>query len=687
MLNLSRRCFSRKPFGLAALLLAVSFSGFAQDAAEEPGLSGTIKEAVSRVKPALVRIHVVDTYYDDGRELKSESSGSGAIIREDGHIITNHHVAGHAKHLKCTFADKTEMEAELVGTDPMTDIAVIRLKGAGDRKFPVAPFGDSSLMRMGDHVLAMGSPLSLSQSVTLGIVSNSEVIMPAWMDGGLSQDGENVGALVRWIGHDADIFPGNSGGPLVNLQGEVIGINEIKMGLGGAIPGNLAREVAEALIATGSVARAWLGLELQPRLKSDTRETGALVATVVKDSPAEAAGFKPGDRLLSLAGTAVDVRFPEQLPDFNRLAAGLPVGSPVAAVVERGDAPVELTVTPVQREPYEPKQFEQTQWGLTVRDISFMKAREMKRKDSDGVLVTSVRPGGPSSEAKPPLEWEDVLLSVGGKPVKSVKDFMEATEALTKDQTAPVPVLAEFDRKTERLVTVVKVGVRELMDPGREAQKAWLPVETQVLTKDIAESLGVAGRKGFRVTFVYPEAAEILRPGDLIFSVDGQELTASNPEDSSELETLIRQYSIGGTAELGVHRDGGEVKVSAVLARSPKTAKEMKRYTNETFEFTVRDITLRDRTTERWADTQEGVLVEQVQPGGWAALGTLMPGDLIVEMNNAPSKDVAAAKEIMKGVEEQAQRSLVFKVVRGIRTLFLEMEPRWEKAPEKKAGE
>ena len=189
-------------------------------------------------------------------------------------IVTNHHVAGRTRAITCTLANREEMPAELVGTDPLSDIAVIQLKPATPRTFPVAAFGDVTKLNVGDRVLALGSPLALSQSVTMGIVSNTEMIMPGmfWPFNRMTLDGEDVGSIVRWIGHDAAIFGGNSGGPLVNLQGQIVGINEISLGLAGAIPADLAREVAEAIMREGRVKRGWIGLEIQPLLSSSTSE-------------------------------------------------------------------------------------------------------------------------------------------------------------------------------------------------------------------------------------------------------------------------------------------------------------------------------------------------------------------------------------------------------------------------------
>ncbi len=668
----------------AGLLLSLANAAWAEEAAPpNDTLRARIESSVGKVRPSLVRIHVVETYYDEGREMKFEASGSGAVITPEGHIITNHHVAGHAKQLKCVFADKSELEAELVGTDPLTDIAVIKLKAERGRTFPVVSFGDSSQVQVGEQVLAMGCPLALSQSVTLGVISNTEMTMPQWMQrgGGPEQDGEDVGSLVRWIGHDAEIFPGNSGGPLVNLQGEIIGINEIKLGLSGAIPGNMAKEVALQLISKGVVRRAWLGLEVQPRLKHSRGDSGVLVGGVLKGSPAEEAGVRSGDLLLKVAGTGVDVRFPEQLPDFNRLVSGLAIGRSVELVLTRDGSEKRLRATPREREPYQPKQFELKQWGLTVRDLSFMIAKEMKRKSTEGVLVTSVRPGGPAGEAKPGLQKDDVIVSVGGKPVRSVRDLRTLTADLTKEASEPVPSLTGFERKTEQFVTVVKVGTSDLKDPGLEVRKAWLPVETQVITRDIAEALGPADLKGFRITSVYEGSTAAkagLRPGDLILSVDGEKMTASAPEHNEELQALIRQYKVGNSVELGIRRGDKALNVPVELVIAPKITREMKKFRDDDFEFTVRDIAFFDKASEQWKEEQRGVLVDQVKPGGWAALGRLQPSDLIVEVDGKDIPDVEAMESAMTSLAKAQAKVVVFKILRGIHTLYIELEPKWE---------
>ena len=644
-----------------------------------------IQAVAEQVRPSLARIHVVSTAHSSGRELKFEGSGSGVIISEDGYLISNHHVAGHAIRMFCTLYDNQRYEAELVGTDPLSDVAVLRLLAPEGVTFQAATFGDSDDIQVGETVLAMGSPLALSQSVTKGIVSNTRMVMPGMFSpfARFELDGENVGSIVRWIGHDAAIFGGNSGGALVNLRGEVIGINEIKFGLGGAIPANLARQIAMQLIEQGRVARSWLGLEVQPLLMHGGDEEGILVAGALPGSPAEEAGFQSGDLLLSLDGMPFTVRHAEEMPLFNQFVADLSRGVEVTALVRRGEEEIDLSLLPVAWEEARPRTFEFREWGMTGRDISRAYALEKQLPDRDGVLVTSIRPGGPCGEAKPMIPVGAIITKVGETPVTGIDDFRAATEAIVAGEDRPVPTMVSFRSGRDELTTVVRIGIQPQEDPAREARRAHLAVSSQVITRELAPYFGDPAMTGVRVTRVHPNSnAEDagLEVGDLILAVDGEPVRAARPEDHEVFPTLIRQYRIGSEVELSVLRGDESLTLLAELVRAPPPARELRRYTDNRFDFSVRDLSETDRLSPDLETADTGVLVVSVQQGGWAALGKVSGGDLIQEVNGEPVRDVDQFESVMERLSREQPRAVVLRVQRGVRTFFLELEPDWEGA-------
>jgi serine protease Do len=661
--------------------IACSASVRAQDAARAPaaGQSAAIDSALARVAPSLVRIHVVSVDYQDGREVKRQASGSGTIITPEGHVITNHHVAGRTRTIICTLASREEVPAELVGTDPLSDIAVLKLKPRTPTVYPAAQFGDASSLRVGDRVLALGSPLALSQSVTMGIVSNTEMILPGlfWPFNRMTLDGEDVGSIVRWIGHDAPIFGGNSGGPLVNMQGEIVGINEISLGLAGAIPSDLAREVSSAIIRDGKVRRSWLGLEVQPLLKGSTQARGALVSGAIEGSPAAQAGFEAGDILLRLGARDVDVRFAEELPLFNQYVMRLARGKPVDAVVLRAGNRRTLTVVPVDRESVEAPIVELTALGVTASNLTSWSAKELRRAERTGVRLRGLRAGGAADEARPPMANDDVIVSVDGKPVKDVEGLTAIVNQLAQSEDSPVKVLIGFDRGVERLLTVVEIGRAGLQDPGLEARKAWVPITVQVLTRDLAEKLGLGERMGVRVTRVLDPSAG-LQVGDVITAIDGDEIQASQSSDTDVFAAMIRQYKVGSSVKLSVVRGRDPRDVTVRLGTSPRLAREMKKYEDPNFEFRVRDIAPGDRNETGLAEGQPGVLVEAVREGGWAALGHLADGDVVLAIDDAAAADVATVQAKMEAVAKAKPSSVVLKVKRGIRTFFVELETGWK---------
>jgi serine protease Do len=663
----------------AALAASLAFATPLPQAVVLPHTDPVLERAINRVYPALVQIHVLSAFSEAGRERKFQASGSGAIISPDGHVITNHHVVGKATSIRVILPTHEELEATLVGTDPLADIAVIKLdtskRPPGSAPLPVAQFGQSDALKVGDTVLAMGCPLALSQSVTRGIVANTEMRIPR----PLELDGENVGSVVKWIGHDAQIFPGNSGGPLVNLDGEIVGINELGMGLAGAIPADLARSVAEQLIAHGKVDRAWTGMAFQPLLKdSPPSLTGVLVSGVLPGSPAAAGGVRPGDRVLAVEDHPVTVRFDTQLPAFaNELFQRTP-GAPLRLRLARGSQELTVTLSLALRDEARAKEVEFKEWGMTVRRLTRVEAIELQRPDTRGVLVSTLRSGGPTDKAVPPLRRDDVITQVAGKPVDSPEVLVRVTAELLKGARTPVATVVGFERGAEKLLTLVDVGIRPTQEPPAEARRGWLPVATQVLSPKLATALGYKGRKGARVTEVYPDGDGAgLRVGDVITKVDDQLVEASEPQDADVFDALLRAYKPGTKAQFAVLRDGKSLSLTVTLQEGPRQENELRTYEDVVLEFRARDISYLDRVKRRWSKDEAGALVSQVDVGGWAAVAGLRSDDLIASVDGKPVRSVQELEALLRPVREKKPSHLTFFVKRGVGTLFLELQPTW----------
>jgi len=641
--------------------------------------------SLSEVYKAIVRIEVISEKGSGGRMMKSRSTGSGVIINKEGIVITNHHVAGKATRLTCRLYNGEEIMADLVGADAMTDLAVLKLR-LEERKnlaanLEVAKFGNSDEVKVGDICYAMGSPAGLSQSITRGIVSNLAMISP--FRGSFRLDGENVGELVRWLGHDAIIFPGNSGGPLVDIKGRIIGINEVGIGsLGGAIPSNLAKKIADELTEHGFITRSWTGLECQPVFEEQKK--GIIIAGIIKDSPGEKAGFLPGDRIVKYNGHRVDAQIPEDLPLFNQLSSSVKPGEKIKIDGFRNGIKQTWHLSAQHREAAFSKEEELNSWGITVRNFTLMSSLEARRENSDGVQVHSVGRGGPSFSAKPAMMPGDVITMVKGESIRNVKELLDLTRKITRGKNKPVSTLVKFERNLAQYLTVIKIGPEPDENQPLEAWKPWLGISTQVLTKELSHALGLpSSTRGIRVAQVFPDTPAQdggLQAGDLLFRVDGQIITASRPEDAEVFSNMIKQYKTDASISLSGLREGKPLDLNISLTKRPPPSNELPKLKDETFEFSLREISFADRVNARLSDNHAGIIVDNVEPAGWAALSGLRQGDFLLEIEKQPIKSIEEYKEMIEKQITAQKEKIIFFVRRGIHTMYLEVQPDWDKS-------
>jgi len=649
-----------------------------------------ISYARDRVFPSLVNIRVITVWYYEGKEQKGQAVGSGTIISPDGYVLTNFHVADNGKKFKCTLADKQEITADLVGEDPLTDLAVLKLNLSELKdpsgQLPSAKFGNSDELVLGDTVMAMGSPWALSRSVTLGIVSNTERVLAARDDDAgelrFDQD-QRTGLFNQWIQHDAAINPGNSGGPLVNLKGELVGVNTRGSFFGGdmgfAIPSNVAASVAAKLIESKEVPRSWLGLSLKPIKKSGMKE-GVLVNSVDEKGPADRAGLRAGDVILGINGEPVTVFFPEEVPPLEKKLADSPIGSMISIAYRRGDglAEASLTTTKLLKDRGDEAAFRA--WGFVGLEITERMARERKLESTKGVLIDSIRPGSPSEIAEPPLQSGDVLLALEREPVDHLAELVDRYERLMALADLPEYLIVEFDRSGKHHLTLLKPKPDADVDPPREVAKAWIGVSVQPVVSKLATRLGTPNETGFRITRVFPRtlAAECdLKVGDVISSLNGERLVPKGVQDAGLFHRKVRQLDAEAAAEVGFYRDGAERKVSVRLEPTRLTQEEAPRDRNRDFEIVVREVTFFDRDERRWDDSVKGVIVEKLERAGWADLGGVRVSDLVQQVDGTEISNLSDYKTAMKNITEKKRERVVFVVLRGVRTHFQYVEPDW----------
>ncbi|MGQ0809873.1 MAG: DegQ family serine endoprotease [Nitrospiraceae bacterium] len=387
----------------------------------------------------------------DPREHRGGGMGSGVIVTPDGFILTNNHVVADAKEVTVTLPDKREFKGMIIGTDPKTDLAVVRIDG---KHLPFVPWGDSSKLQVGEYVLAIGNPFGLNSTVTLGIVS------------ALGRGRMGITQYEDFIQTDAAINPGNSGGALVNTHGELVGINTAifsqtggYQGVGFAVPTSMSKPVYESLIKTGKVVRGFLGIGIQD-LSQDLSQSfglketkGALVSDLREDGPAEQAGLKQGDVIVAFQGAPV-----EDAVALQRLVTRSEVGTKVTVKVIRDGHEKDVTITigempeTTKTAKAESDQTAHAFAGVAVQELDRDAARELGlRGKAQGVVVTNVE--SDSGAEKAGLMAGDVIREINRQPVKSVKDFEKVSSNLKKGDN----VLMLINRRGNALFLSAKV--------------------------------------------------------------------------------------------------------------------------------------------------------------------------------------------------------------------------------------
>jgi serine protease Do len=458
----------------SGLLLVAAVGLTATGCTKQIDFQGIIATAKSQVYPALVFVKPIQETFVGGERQRTEVLGSGVVISADGYVVTNNHVAEKAIEVNCVLGDREQVPATVVGVDPETDLALLKLTLPADRApLPVAEFGDSNEVKAGEFVMALGSPFGFTRSISLGIISNTTRYI-----GFTTQHRYNL-----WLQTDAAINPGNSGGPLVDTEGRVIGINTLGVSsgsIGFAIPSNVVRDVIDRLKLAAAktdkdkwpvkVQRTYTGLQLQALNDFNTNTftdstRGVLIQNVDAESPAMKAGIKNGDILLAVNDVPVEGLYVEDLPALRVSLADLPVDKPAKLLIARkgvktdekllsgGDEHLSAAVAyrqdcttavgkrgllmlpfdPITRGKFEGEDFDCKRWNLTVKEITkFSNPSLHFLHPAGGVFIQGVRYPGNASDAE--LQVNDIILTIGKATIKTNADVKKAYEALIGDK-------------------------------------------------------------------------------------------------------------------------------------------------------------------------------------------------------------------------------------------------------------
>ncbi len=673
-----------------ALAPALAHGSGASPAAVPETSGSRIAAARDAVLPYVVSILTVSESYQQGEPTLSVSSGSGTVITPQGHIVTNAHVVEKGKAFRVVFADGHELPAKLIGEDTLSDLAVLQALPSKPEVFKHAEFATSNDLQAGDTVLAMGAPWGLSNSMSAGVVNNPRRLLVSLFDDEADYEdtlGPDLptGRYYAWIQHDAAIAPGNSGGPLVDANGRIVGVNARGMVFGGdlafAIPGPDAARVVNALIEHHYVQRAYLGFRLRS-LKGTNFSNGVLLNAVDRDSPAEHAGLRVGDLLLTLDGKPVNAPQPIDVPQLQRDIAELPIGHPIVLGIERDGkrSDAKLTTAPYPRDSGAENGY--APFGVSLRELTPAMARRRGLDFSDGLILTSQRPGGPAATARPALQNGDVLRTIDGRPVRTIADLKTWNDKPAKIQ----PLLIGFQRSGENLLTTLRpvYGDRS-RTPLPELPNAWAGVEVQPVTTSLATAFG-EGATGYRISRVYPGSplgAAGAQVGDVVTTIADKPLKPTSDDNADGFDQAVRELEVGQPAKFGVLHGNHASVLTAKFTASPVEVSGLKVLQVSKLRIQARELSFYDRVARHLPSDQNGVFISTVESGGPGGLAHIKGGDIVLSLDGHATPDLDAFSAALALALKSHTQAIPIRVVRGaeVRLLFLDRSWLQDKTP------
>ncbi len=648
-----------------------------------------LQHARDHVMPYVVSILVVTESFSSGEASRQVSSGSGTIISAQGHVLTNAHVVQSGKSFRVVMQDGTERKAKLIGEDTISDLAVIKIASEPNEKFGFVALKSDVRVETGDTVLAMGAPWGLSQSLSEGVVNNPNRLLASLFqdeadyEASLGPD-QPTARYYAWIQHDAPISPGNSGGPLVDLDGQIVGVNTRGNSFGGdlafAIPGADAAEIANKIIQFGLVPRAYFGFRLRS-LKHTGFDRGVLINSVLDQSPAAKAGLLAGDRIIAINDQAINVPSPEDVPPIQRMFAEAKTDSPLvlrvvgASKAGKNISEREVNIIPVPMPKDRGDDGEIAKLGFTATELTPAMALRRKLDFSTGLLVNGIRAGGAAAIAKPALYSGDVIRRVGQKNIVSMRDVESIQLPIGK------PVVLEFERSGERLLSVlIPQDIDKTNTPQNELSKPWAGVEVQAIPPTVAAVVGMPASGGFRITRLYadgPMAKAGAKVGDLIVGFDGTPIKAANETDVTPLQRRIRDALTDQPTSTSVWRDGKLLELKPSFIPAPLAENAMPTAKVSQLGIRIRQLSFFDKRKRRLQETQAGVLVEDVEQGRLGGLAHLAARDIVLAINGREVHDIDSFRDQFALALADQSNTPSIMVLRNNETRLLFVDRAW----------